>query len=879
MTSVSDIRSQFLNYFVSNGHTEVSSSPLVPQNDPTLMFTNSGMVQFKNVFTGLERRDYSRAVTSQKCVRAGGKHNDLENVGYTARHHTFFEMLGNFSFGDYFKEQAIHQAWELVTGEFGLEAEKLLVTVYSEDEEAASLWRRIAGLSDDRIIRISTSDNFWSMGDTGPCGPCSEIFYDHGEHIFGGPPGSADEDGDRFIEIWNLVFMQYEQTETERFDLPRPSIDTGMGLERIAAVLQGKHDNYDIDLMRALIEASADISNTDPDGPQNNSHRVISDHLRSSCFLIADGVLPSNEGRGYVLRRIMRRAMRHLHQLGCDEPVMHKLVPALIREMGGHYPELVRADALMTETLRLEETRFKEALERGLKLLNAEIEGKASGGVLDGDTAFKLYDTYGFPLDLTEDFMRGYGWGVDVEGFDACMAAQKQAARKAWAGSGSQADERVLLELADEYGPTEFLGYSRNQSEAVVCALVKDGQAVTQAGAGDEVSIILNQTVFYGESGGQIGDTGRIAWADGEAVVTDTQKTAGMFVHHAKISAGTLEAEQPVSLEIDDNRRLSLRAHHSATHLLHEALRQVLGDHVAQKGSLVEPSRLRFDFSHPHAVTEEQLAEVERIVNERVRANSEVSTRIMTPDEAVAEGALALFGEKYGDEVRVVAMGGKADDAQKSAWSVELCGGTHVQQTGDIALLKITSESAVAGGVRRIEAVTHKAGLEWLSERDGYLADAAARLKASPDQLPSRISQLLDDRRKMERELQQLRQKLATASASGGDAETIGNLSFIGKILDDTPAKELKPMADSLRSDASATVICLVAISEGKASVVVSVSDDMTSHVSAVELVRLASAAVGGKGGGGRADMAQAGGPDASSADKAIDAVRQALSS
>ena len=879
MTSVSDIRSQFLNYFVSNGHTEVSSSPLVPQNDPTLMFTNSGMVQFKNVFTGLERRDYSRAVTSQKCVRAGGKHNDLENVGYTARHHTFFEMLGNFSFGDYFKEQAIHQAWELVTGEFGLEAEKLLVTVYSEDEEAASLWRRIAGLSDDRIIRISTSDNFWSMGDTGPCGPCSEIFYDHGEHIFGGPPGSADEDGDRFIEIWNLVFMQYEQTETERFDLPRPSIDTGMGLERIAAVLQGKHDNYDIDLMRALIEASADISNTDPDGPQNNSHRVISDHLRSSCFLIADGVLPSNEGRGYVLRRIMRRAMRHLHQLGCDEPVMHKLVPALIREMGGHYPELVRADALMTETLRLEETRFKEALERGLKLLNAEIEGKASGGVLDGDTAFKLYDTYGFPLDLTEDFMRGYGWGVDVEGFDACMAAQKQAARKAWAGSGSQADERVLLELADEYGPTEFLGYSRNQSEAVVCALVKDGQAVTQAGAGDEISIILNQTVFYGESGGQIGDTGRIAWADGEAVVTDTQKTAGMFVHHAKISAGTLEAEQPVSLEIDDNRRLSLRAHHSATHLLHEALRQVLGDHVAQKGSLVEPSRLRFDFSHPHAVTEEQLAEVERIVNERVRANSEVSTRIMTPDEAVAEGALALFGEKYGDEVRVVAMGGKADDAQKSAWSVELCGGTHVQQTGDIALLKITSESAVAGGVRRIEAVTHKAGLEWLSERDGYLADAAARLKASPDQLPGRISQLLDDRRKMERELQQLRQKLATASASGGDAETIGNLSFIGKILDDTPAKELKPMADSLRSDASATVICLVAISEGKASVVVSVSDDMTSHVSAVELVRLASAAVGGKGGGGRADMAQAGGPDASSADKAIDAVRQALSS
>ena len=878
MTSVSDIRTQFLEYFVKNGHAEIASSPLVPQNDPTLMFTNSGMVQFKNVFTGLETRDYSRAVTSQKCVRAGGKHNDLENVGYTARHHTFFEMLGNFSFGDYFKEQAIHQAWELVTAEFGLDASKLLVTVYSEDEEAAALWRKIAGLDDSRIIRISTSDNFWSMGDTGPCGPCSEIFYDHGDHIFGGPPGSPDEDGDRFIEIWNLVFMQYEQTETDRFDLPRPSIDTGMGLERIAAVLQGKHDNYDIDLMRSLIEASADVSGTDPDGDKNTSHRVVADHLRSAGFLIADGVLPSNEGRGYVLRRIMRRAMRHLHQLGCEEPVMFRLVPALVREMGGHYPELIRAESLVTETLKLEETRFKEALARGLKLLHAEIDGKASQGTLDGATAFKLYDTYGFPLDLTEDFMRGYGWNVDVGGFDACMAEQKEQARKAWSGSGSQADERILLELADQLGSTEFLGYTRSKTEAAVTAMVKDSKAVTQAETGDDVLIMLNQTVFYGESGGQVGDTGQISWPEGSAQITDTQKTNGLFIHHAQITSGVLKTEQPVTLEIDAGRRSALRAHHSATHLLHEALRQVCGDHVAQKGSLVEPNRLRFDFSHPHALTADELAQVEEIVNLRIRANSDVSTRVMTPDEAVEQGALALFGEKYGDEVRVVSMGGDAEYAGRSAWSVELCGGTHVNQTGDIALLKITSESAVAGGVRRIEAVTHAAGLAVLNAKDTQLSQTAQLLKSSPEQVAERVEQLLDDKKQLEREITQLRQKLATSAPAAQSSEQIGNINFIGRVLEDIPAKELKSTADTLRQNAASTVICLVAVNDGKATALVCLTDDLTDQMSAVDLVKIASAELGGKGGGGRADMAQAGGPDGSNAETAIEQVKNALS-
>ena len=878
MTSVNDIRSMFLDYFVRNGHAEVASSPLVPQNDPTLMFTNSGMVQFKNVFTGLENRDYTRAVSSQKCVRAGGKHNDLENVGYTARHHTFFEMLGNFSFGDYFKEEAIHNAWQLVTGELGLNKDKLIVTVYSEDEQAAALWRKIGGLSDDRIIRISTTDNFWSMGDTGPCGPCSEIFYDHGPHIFGGPPGSPDEDGDRFIEIWNLVFMQYEQTEGGRLDLPRPSIDTGMGLERIAAVLQGTHDNYDIDLMRALIEASADASNTDADGPKNVSHRVVADHLRSAGFLIADGVLPSNEGRGYVLRRIMRRAMRHLHQLGCDDPVMFQLVPALVREMGGHYPELVRAQPLISETLKLEEARFKEALARGLKILTTEVEGKASGGTLSGETAFKLYDTYGFPLDLTEDFMRGYDWQVDIAGFDSAMKAQKEAARAAWSGSGSKADERILFELADRHGATEFLGYSRLSSEAVVNAIVKDGAEVSHLGVGESGLLVTNQTPFYGESGGQMGDTGLVQSGEVLGHVTDTQKTAaGLFLHHVTVDKGQFETDMPVSFVVDEARRTSLCANHSATHLLHEALRIVLGEHVAQKGSLVAPDRVRFDFSHSIAMSAAEISAVEDIVNARIRMNSDVSTRLMTPDEAVKEGALALFGEKYGDEVRVVSMGGASDISGKSAWSVELCGGIHVAHTGDIALLKVISESAVAGGVRRIEAVTHAYGLAYLAGRDATLSRAAQILKASPDQLEGRLEQLLDDRRKMEREISSLRQKLATGGADDNDSEMLGNISYRGKVLDDTPARELKAMADAMRSNASGTVICLVATDAGKASIVVSVTDDLIGQMDAVALVKAGSAALGAAGGGGRADMAQAGGPNANAAADAVDAVRQAV--
>ena len=879
MASVKDIRSAFLDYFVKAGHAEIASSPLVPQNDPTLMFTNAGMVQFKNVFTGLEQRDYSTAVTSQKCVRAGGKHNDLENVGYTARHHTFFEMLGNFSFGDYFKDRAIELAWNLVTSEFGLNKDKLLVTIYHDDEQAADLWRKIAGLPDERIIRIATSDNFWSMGDTGPCGPCSEIFYDHGDHIPGGPPGSPDEDGDRFIEIWNLVFMQYEQTETERLNLPKPSIDTGMGLERIAAVLQGQHDNYDIDLMRALIESSAHHSNTDPDGEFKTSHRVVADHLRSAGFLIADGVLPSNEGRGYVLRRIMRRAMRHLHQMGCKEPVMHELVPALASEMGGHFPELVRAQSLITETLKLEETRFKDTVGRGIKILNDEVEGAAPGGTLSGEKAFRLYDTYGFPLDLTQDFLRGYGWQVDIAGFDEAMEAQKAAARAAWTGSGGAAEQAVYLELADKVGSTEFLGYAQNSAEAEISAMLQDGKVIETAEQSAQVEIVTNQTCFYGESGGQVGDIGTFSWADGQAEVTDTTKTAaGMFIHHATIHKGRLDVGTAVAMVIDSDRREMVRANHSATHLLHEALREVLGDHVAQKGSFVGPDRLRFDFSHQKAVSAEELAQVEAIVNERITMNSDVSTRLMTPDEAIAEGALALFGEKYGDEVRVVSMGGHTEVEGRSAWSVELCGGTHVNRTGDIAILKVVSESAVAGGVRRIEAVTQRGARKWFDARDNQLTQVAQLLKASPEQVAERVANLLEDRKKLEREMSELRRKLATGGGGEGQAETIGNIKFVGKVLDDVPAKDLKPMADELKSSGGAMVVCLIARSDEKASIVVAVSPEAVDSFDAVELVKIGSAALGGKGGGGRPDMAQAGGPDAANAEEALAQIKAALS-
>ncbi len=885
MSSVNDIRATFLEYFAKNGHQVVASSPLVPQNDPTLMFANSGMVQFKNLFTGSETRDYVKASTSQKCVRAGGKHNDLENVGYTARHHTFFEMLGNFSFGDYFKENAIELAWNLITKEYGLEPEKLLVTVYHEDEHAANLWKQIAGLKDDRIIRIATSDNFWAMGDTGPCGPCSEIFYDHGDHIPGGPPGSPNEDGDRFIEIWNLVFMQFEQMPNKRIDLPRPSIDTGMGLERIAAVLQGKHDNYDIDLMRALIEASAEVSGTTADGDHNISHRVVADHLRASSFLIADGVLPSNEGRGYVLRRIMRRAMRHIHQMGCTDPTMYRLVPALVAEMGTQYGELGRAQSLITETLKLEETRFKETLGRGLRILHDEVSGKSPGGILDGATAFKLYDTFGFPLDLTQDFLRGYSWQVDIDGFNIAMDEQKATARKAWSGSGDSVTETIWLDLSQTLEPTEFLGYNSDTAEAVVTALVVDNDAVESVGKGVNARMLVNQTPFYAESGGQVGDVGWLSWDGGSARITDTKKTpSGIFVHQIDIDTGTLVKGQDVRLQIDLARRLRLRANHSATHLLHEALRLVLGDHVAQKGSLVSPDRLRFDFSHQKAVSADELGQVQQIVNERIRMNSDVTTRIMTPEAAIELGALALFGEKYGDEVRVVQMGGMVPDNPKKAWSVELCGGTHVERTGDISLLKIISESAVAGGVRRIEAVTHQGAIAWIDAREAILTKTADLLKVVPEQLAERVAQLVEDRKKAERDMTQLRRRIAAGGAGkdfGAGSEVgvdvINGVTFVGRLLQDTPARELKSMADEIKSSREKAVICLVATDAGKASIVVAVTADITDQKNAIDLVKIGSTVLGGGGGGGRSDMAQAGGPNADKAADALKAVSAAL--
>ncbi len=881
MQSTNDIRSRFLDYFAEAGHEVVASSPLVPRNDPTLLFTNAGMVQFKNVFTGQEHRPYNRAVTSQKCVRAGGKHNDLENVGYTARHHTFFEMLGNFSFGDYFKDVAIELAWKLVTQEYGLPEDRLLVTVYAEDDEAFALWRKIADLPEERIIRIATSDNFWAMGDTGPCGPCSEIFYDHGPGIAGGPPGSPDEDGDRFIEIWNLVFMQYEQvTKEERVDLPRPSIDTGMGLERIAAVLQGKHDNYDIDLMRALIEASAAASGTSPDGPRAVSHRVISDHLRASCFLIADGVLPSNEGRGYVLRRIMRRAMRHAHMLGAKDPLMYRLVPALVDQMGQAFPELGRAQSLIEETLKLEETRFKETLGRGLRLLSEATEQLKGDAPLPGEVAFKLYDTYGFPLDLTQDILRGEGRTVDQAGYDAAMERQRAAARQAWAGSGETATETLWYELRERLGATEFLGYESEAAEGVVQAIVRDGEEVHEAGEGDSVHFLANQTPFYAESGGQQGDSGTAESGGGARLrILDTQKKLGdLHVHTAEVISGHLHAGDRVELSVDHERRSALRIHHSATHLLHEALRQRLGDHVTQKGSLVAPDRLRFDISHPKPLDAEDIRAVEALVNRRIRTNAEVGTRFMTPDEAITAGALALFGEKYGDEVRVVSMGG--EDATKGAgraFSTELCGGTHVTRTGDIGFFKITGETALAAGVRRIEAVAGAAALTYVETQERLLDQAASALKTGPQDLPERVTALIEERRKLERELSETRKKLATGGGEGPAAKEINGRKLISRVLQDVPARDLKPMADEIKGHLGSGVAVIIAVNEGKASVVVGVTDDLTQQLSAVDLVRVGSEALGGKGGGGRADMAQAGGPDGTKADDAIAAIEAAL--
>jgi alanyl-tRNA synthetase len=877
MPSSNDIRATFLDYFVAHGHQKVPSSPLVPRNDPTLLFTNAGMVQFKNVFTGQERRPYQRATTAQKCVRAGGKHNDLDNVGYTARHHTFFEMLGNFSFGDYFKPLAIELAWNLLTRDFALPRERLLVTVYSEDEDAAGLWRAIAGLGDDRIIRIPTSDNFWRMGDTGPCGPCSEIFYDHGDHIPGGPPGSPDEDGDRFIEIWNLVFMQFEEGPPgTRTDLPRPSIDTGMGLERIAAILQGKHDNYDTDTFRALIQASADATGLAPDGPWRASHRVVADHLRSTSFLIADGVLPGNEGRGYVLRRIMRRAMRHLHMMGARDPVFYRLVPALVRQMGAAYPELGRAEPLICETLRLEESRFKAMLDRGLALLAEETQRLGSAATLPGEIAFRLYDTYGFPLDLTQDALREQGRSVDVAGFEAAMAEQRIRARAAWAGSGDAATERQFFDLRDSAGASEFLGYATERAEAEIRAILCGGAAVPAAGAGSEVAILLNQTPFYAESGGQVGDAGSITGPGGLRIaITDTQKKLGeLFVHLGRIEAGEARVGLPVVAEVDHVRRSNIRAHHSATHLLHEALRRRLGTHVQQKGSLNAPDRLRFDISHPGPVTPAELADAEAVVNARIRENSEVTTRLMTPESAVAEGAMALFGEKYGDEVRVVAMG--MGDESKPAWSIELCGGTHVRRTGDIGLFRIVGESAVSSGVRRIEAVTGAAAETLVAANDRRLAEIAAALRTSPAELPDRVAALVEDRRRLERQVSELQKKLATGGGAA-ELEEIGGIRLAARNLGDVPARDLKGLAEAIGKQIESGVVALVSTAEGKASIVVGVSADLTSRFSAVDLVRAASAAVGGKGGGGRPDLAQAGGPDAASADAALQEIRSCL--
>jgi alanyl-tRNA synthetase len=885
MTSTNDIRRSFLDYFGGAGHRIVPSAPLVPHNDPTLMFVNAGMVPFKNVFTGLETRPYTTATSSQKCVRAGGKHNDLDNVGYTARHHTFFEMLGNFSFGDYFKEQAITHAWTLLTKEWGLPAEKLTATVYHNDDQAFDLWKKIAGLPDHRIIRIATKDNFWAMGSDGPCGPCSEIFYDHGDHIWGGPPGSPEEDGDRFVEIWNLVFMQFLQEADQIVgDLPKPSIDTGMGLERVAAVMQGVHDNYDTDTFKALIAASGEFTRTATTGDNQASHRVIADHLRSAGFLVADGVLPANEGRGYVLRRIMRRAMRHAHLLGAQEPLMHRLVPSLVSEMGAAFPELVRAQPLIEETLRLEETRFRQTLANGLRLLDEATAGMGEGDTLPGAVAFKLYDTFGFPYDLTEDALRAQGLAVDRAGFESAMAEQKAAARAAWKGSGDKGSEDVWFDIAEEHGGTEFTGYSGHEGDAQVVALVKDGVRVEAAGTGDEVVILTNQTPFYGESGGQMGDAGKASNDNGFAAdIGDTSKPLGrLHAHKATVTAGTIRVGDTIHLAVDVTRRSQLRANHSATHLLHAALRHRLGGHVTQKGSLVAAERLRFDFSHPKALTPEDIAVVEAEVNRHIRENDAVTTRLMTPEDAIAAGAMALFGEKYGDEVRVLSMGRHVeptDDA--TAWSVELCGGTHVTALGDIGLFKIVSESAVSSGVRRIEALTGEAARLWLTQREERLREAAATLKTAPEEVPARIVSLVEERRRLERELAEAKKALAlgggAAKADAAGPEQIAGTAFIGQVIDGLEPKGLRGLVDEAKAKLGSGVAVLVAINEGRATVAVGVTDDLSARLSAVDLVKQAVAALGGQGGGGRPDMAQGGGPDASKADDAVAAVRGAI--
>ena len=878
MTSTNDIRRSFLDYFEANGHARMLSAPLVPHNDPTLMFVNAGMVPFKNVFTGLETRPYKTAASSQKCVRAGGKHNDLDNVGYTARHHTFFEMLGNFSFGAYFKEQAIHHAWTLITKEWGLDPNRLTVTVYHTDDEAHGLWKAI-GLPDSRIIRIATADNFWSMGDTGPCGPCSEIFYDHGDHIPGGPPGSSDEDGDRFVEIWNLVFMQYDQRgPDDRISLPKPSIDTGMGLERIAAVLQGVHDNYDTDTFKALILESGELTKTATTGETQASHRVIADHLRTSGFLIADGVLPSNEGRGYVLRRIMRRAMRHAHILGAKDPLMHRLVPLLVAEMGGAFPELVRAQTAVESTLLQEETQFRRTLQNGLKLLDEATAGMAAGATLPGDVAFKLYDTYGFPYDLTEDALRTQGLGIDRAGFDDGMARQKAMARAAWKGSGAKASDDVWFDISERVGSTEFTGYSSIEGVGEVQAILVDGVEIQHAVAPANAVIITNQTPFYGESGGQMGDAGLISSDNGlRAVVADTSKPLGLLhAHMAKIETGKISVGDSVTLVTDAARRDQIRANHSATHLLHAALRNRLGGHVSQKGSLVAPDRLRFDFSHGAALAADDITAVEAEVNAEIQANQAVTTRLMTPDDAVAAGALALFGEKYGDEVRVLSMGPKAD--ANAHYSVELCGGTHVNALGDIALFKIISEGAVASGIRRVEAMTGEAARLWLTDREDKLKGIAASLKVNPDEAAARVAALVETVRRLEKELAETKKAAALGSGAAAEPEDVGGIKFLGQSFDGLDPKDLRGLANDAKTRMGSGIVALLTVNDGRASILVGVTDDLSSRLSAIDLVRVGVEALGGQGGGGKPDMAQGGGPDGAKAADAITAVKAMLS-
>ncbi|MBN9342897.1 MAG: alanine--tRNA ligase [Caedibacter sp. 38-128] len=878
MWTTSRIRKQFLDYFHQQGHTVLASSPLIPRNDPTLLFTTAGMVQFKNIFTGMEKRPYSRASTAQKCVRAGGKHNDLENVGYTSRHHTFFEMLGNFSFGDYFKDVAIELAWNLITKEFGIDKSRLLVTVYADDEEAAGYWRKIAGISDDRIIRISSSDNFWSMGDTGPCGPCSEIFYDHGPHLAGGPPGSPDEDGERFVEIWNLVFMQYEQLIDQRVNLPKPSIDTGMGLERIAAVLQGIHDNYDIDLFKALIQASTDLTGVKAEGTNKASHRVIADHLRSTSFLIAEGITPSNEGRGYVLRRIMRRAMRHAYLLGCKEPLMYQLVPTLIAEMGEAYPELAHAQTLIRDTLRLEEERFRQTLGRGLKLLEEETSSLEAQKPLSGDVAFKLYDTYGFPLDLTQDILRTEGRQVELEGFETAMAKQKAAARASWVGSGEQQDDTIWFHVFERIGASEFLGYDAIEAQGLVQTLIVKGQEVAESQEGQEVLLVMNQTPFYGESGGQMGDTGLMTSDEGLLIdiQNTTKKLGNLHVHQGVIKKGKVKLGQPLTLKVDAERRNLLRANHSATHLLHAVLRQHLGEQVVQKGSLVAPDRLRFDFSFPTALSREQLTFVENEVNTLIRQNNETITKVMHPEAAMKAGAMALFGEKYGEEVRVVSMGPEMDSNR--LYSVELCGGTHVHRTGDIGYFKIISEAGIAAGVRRIEALTGPAAEAYMAQREQIMMEAAGILKSRPEDILNRLNTLQEEKRKLERDIKELQRKLVSGESSDAAIQTVAGVKFLSRSLENVSANDLKPLVDQLKAQIGSGIVVVGSNQEGKGSIVVGVTTDLTSKYNAVDLVRLAAEALGGKGGGGRPDLAQAGGPNGSRLEAAFMAVQQSLS-